>query len=227
MMRDSKTAILIFAHSAAYEAKIKTFQNSKAVFESLQERTMRLVHNTQLPFFLFTEDNQIGNSFAERFVNAIQSVYDLGYESIITIGNDTPQLTSQLILKAHTELITNDSVIGKAKDGGFYLLGIKKQHFDAKSFLQLPWQKSNLSIALHHLFEAHKVKVSFLETLSDLDTLRDVVFFLNSFKKVYFSLLQLLVALVLFVNQISSYIVEKINYFFQLNTYNKGSPIVV
>lgn len=225
-MGDSKTAILIFAHSATYEAKIKTFQNSKAIFESLLERTIQLVQNTQLPFFLFTEDHQIGNSFAERFVNAIQSVYDLGYESIITIGNDTPQLTSKQLIRAHEELLDNHSVIGKSKDGGFYLLGIKKENFQPELFLQLPWQKQNLSGSLCHLLELNSVSITQLKTLADLDTYNDVFNFVNNFKKVYATLNQLLNQLVFQASQIIAHTFEKRKTIFLTNWFNKGSPLV-
>lgn len=226
MIKDSKTAILIFAHSAAYEAKIKTFQNSKAVFESLQKRTVQLVQNTQLPFFLFTEQNQVGDSFAERFVNAIQSVYDLGYQSVITIGNDTPQLTSKQLLKAHEELLANHSVIGKSKDGGFYLLGIKKEDFQPELLLQLPWQKQTLSASLCSFLELKSISVTHLKTLADLDTYNDIFDFVNSFKKVYATLNQLLNQLVFEANQIITHVVEKRASVFLTYRFNKGSPLV-
>ncbi|CAN0575163.1 unnamed protein product, partial [Ectocarpus sp. 12 AP-2014] len=62
------------------------------VFETLTKETLRKVKRTKQPYFHISEKEQTGNSFGERFTNAIQTVFDKGYEHIITVGNDTPQL---------------------------------------------------------------------------------------------------------------------------------------
>ena len=223
-MKDSKTAILIFAHSAEYEAKMKPFQHSKEVFESLNEHVVQLVKRTKLPYFLVTEKEQKGSSFAERFTNAIQSIYDLGYDSIITIGNDTPHLTTKKLLRAKEALLKKDVVLGKSTDGGFYLLGIKKQHFNPTLLLKLPWQNHNPTRYLKQLFVVQKIEVFYLETLNDIDKLKDISLFINSYRKVYSNLHLLLLQIIFGFNAITTYLFEEITFLFQSKFYNKGSP---
>lgn len=223
-MKDLKTAILIFAHSAEYEATVKPFLHSKDVFESLNTRTLQLVQKTNLPYFIVTEKEQIGSNFGERFTNAIQSIYDRNYDSVIAIGNDTPHLTANHIRTAHKKLATNNLVLGSSVDGGFYLLGIKQEHFNPSLFLKLPWQKQSLTSSLTKYFKVNAITVSYLEKLRDLDSNDDVKKLFAAFRTVYSNLLQLFL---LIVGKLKTVLVttDALSlYLFESNYLNKGSP---
>lgn len=226
-MKDLKTAIVIFAHSAEYEATVKPFQYSKEVFESLNKRTLQIVKTTNLPYFVFTEKEQVGVTFGERFTNAVQSVYDLNYDSVLVIGNDTPHLTSNQLNKANKKLSTSDIVLGSSIDGGFYLLGIKREHFNANIFLKLPWQSQSLNGALTKLFKVKAIKVSYLEKLRDIDSIHDIEKLFNSFKTVYSNLFQLFLIIISKIKTTYSSIKITSLFLFQSNFYNKGSPISI
>jgi glycosyltransferase A (GT-A) superfamily protein (DUF2064 family) len=223
-MKDLKTAILIFAHSAEYEATVKPFLHSKSVFESLNKRTLQLVQKTKLPYYIVTEKEQKGSNFGERFTNAIQSIYDLNYDSVIAIGNDTPHLTANHIRHAYSKLATNALVLGSSVDGGFYLLGIKKEHFNPSLFLKLPWQKQNLSGALSKYFKVNAIKVSYLEKLRDLDCDDDVKKLFESFRTLYNTLSKLILLLLGSVKTILFTVDVSSLYLFESNYLNKGSP---
>jgi glycosyltransferase A (GT-A) superfamily protein (DUF2064 family) len=223
-MKDLKTAILIFAHTAEYEAKVKPFQYSKEVFESLNQRTLELVKKTNLPYFVVTEKEQIGSTFGERFTHAIESVYDLNYDSVIVIGNDTPHLTANQLTSANRKLSTSDIIFGSSIDGGFYLLGIKREHFDANLFLKLPWQSQILNAALTKYFKVNAIKVAYLEKLRDIDSLHDIKKLFNSFKTVYGNLFQLFLIIFSKIKKTIYEIEVSPVFLFQSNFGNKGSP---
>jgi hypothetical protein len=223
-MKDLKTAILIFAHTAEYEAKVKPFQYSKEVFESLNQRTLELVKKTNLPYFVVTEKEQIGSTFGERFTHAIESVYDLNYDSVIVIGNDTPHLTANQLTSANRKLSTSDIVFGSSIDGGFYLLGIKREHFDANLFLKLPWQSQILNATLTKYFKVNAIKVAYLEKLRDIDSLHDIKKLFNSFKTVYGNLFQLFLIIFSKIKKTIYEIEVSPVFLFQYNFGNKGSP---
>lgn len=223
-MKDLKTAILIFAHSAEYEATVKPFPHSKDVFESLNQRTLALVKKTNLPYFIVTEKEQVGNTFGARFTNAIQSIYDLNFDSVIAIGNDTPHLKLNQLRNAHKSLHKNDIVLGSSYDGGFYLLGIKKEHFDSQLFLKLPWQSQSLNGALSKLFIANDIKVAYLEILRDIDSIEDIKKLFNSFQSVYSSLFKLLLLVISKIKTTIFSIEVPSLYLYQSNFTNKGSP---
>ena len=226
-MKDLKTAILIFAHSAEYEATVKPFLHSKEVFESLNQRTLAVVKKTNLPYFIVTEKEQVGCTFGDRFTNAIQSIYDLNFDSVIAIGNDSPHLTAKQLKKAHSKLSSNEIVLGSSTDGGFYLLGIKKEHFEATLFLKLPWQSQNLNRALSKLFNVNGVKVSYLETLRDIDSIEDIKILFNNFKSVYHNLFELFLIILSKIRTTIFALEVPSLFLFQSNFTNKGSPYLL
>ena len=58
--------------------------------------------------------------------NAFEKGFEIGYQKIIILGSDLPDLDNDLIKNAFSKLTLNDYVIGPSEDGGYYLLGMKK-----------------------------------------------------------------------------------------------------
>ena len=222
---NNKTAILIFGNSAEKEAELKPFKSSKNLFEALNEHTLNTVKKTNLPYYLFSEKQQIGNSFGERFTNAIQFIYNQGFETVITIGNDTPHLNADHILNTVVKLQTHDLVLGPSTDGGFYLMGLKKSHFNAETFLKLPWQTTSLNRSISKLLASKKIQISYLEPLSDIDALSDIKKIIDSFKKLKIALIKILLQCVFIKKEITSSICLFIKNFKLEHHFNKGSPI--
>ena len=69
---------------------------------------------------------QKGDTLGEKMNNAFKKGFEIGYQKIIIIGSDLPDLNSDLIKNAFTKLTLYDYVIGPSEDGGYYLLGMKK-----------------------------------------------------------------------------------------------------
>lgn len=223
----NKTAILIFANSGLQESFAKPFKSSALVFDQLNRETLKKVRATGLPYFHFSEKEQIGNSFGERFTNSIQSIYDKGYDTVISIGNDTPHLKSSQILLASQQLKTHDIVLGPSFDGGFYLMGLKKSHFSAETFLKLPWQTSRLSQSIYRLISSNKTNLYTLEVLSDIDTISDIKIVLYSKKNISSRLRQLLFEVVSEAKETVFSYLFSFQDLFQNNYFNKGSPILI
>jgi uncharacterized protein len=96
--------------------------------------------------FLFCSDDQdipklkkwLGNDFickpqegfdlGKRMENAFTQVFNSGCEQAIIIGTDIPDINSEIIKDAFGLLNKYDFVIGPSKDGGYYLLGMNKNH---------------------------------------------------------------------------------------------------
>lgn len=169
-----KIALLIFARSSREEVAHKSIYQGARLFDALTQNVLKTADKTKLPYFHCSEVTQVGATFGERFTNAIQAIFEKGYEQIITIGNDSPQLKASHILEAEKQLHLNQSVIGQSTDGGFYLMGVHKAQFDPIAFQQMSWQTSELSKQLlQHLSQANK-EVFKLPTLFDIDNQTDV-----------------------------------------------------
>lgn len=175
-----ETAILIFANSAETESARKVLGSGckkdlqQSLFKKLNERTVRTVEKTGLPYLIYTEKEQVGNNFGERFDHAIQDVFSKGYERVIAIGNDSPGLTANQILKANNALEDGKFVLGPSCDGGFYLMGIDRKTFQKTNFLNFSWQQKSLLAELTGFADRENLTVEKLCPLADLDCVEDL-----------------------------------------------------
>lgn len=115
---------------------------------------------------------QEGNELGERMNNAFQVGFDKGYSRVIIIGSDCYDLKKKHLVEAFDQLEINDIVVGPAKDGGYYLLGLNgpcpalfegKTYSHAKVFQELMAEAEELELEVH-----------LLEKLNDIDTLEDL-----------------------------------------------------
>lgn len=223
-MSKKNTAVLIFANSAHVDGEVKPFKSSTSVFEHLNDDVIHKVKMSGLPYVLISERQQTGHSFGERFTNAIQHVYDLGFDNIITVGNDSPHLRTKQLNETARLLEHKDMVLGPSKDGGFYLMGLRKSHFNKKVFLKLPWQTAQLVTSIKAIISKSRTNLHTLETLLDIDTLKDLKTIFNSFKSLSLDLKRLLVLIFHEIQEFNAFI-EVSFYSYTLDKpFNKGSP---
>jgi rSAM/selenodomain-associated transferase 1 len=72
---------------------------------------------------------QTGDDLGDRMDGAFASVFSTDVEKALLIGSDIPELTPEVIEEAFAALEKNDAVIGPADDGGYYLVGFRKNTF--------------------------------------------------------------------------------------------------
>jgi len=153
-------------------------------FDSLLSRTKKVLRKSRLPIIHTDETEQQGNTFGARITSALQDVFSLGYDNVIVVGSDCPNLGLRE-LKCSTKALANgQQVLGADKRGGAYLIGIKKEQFQAQTFAQLPWQSANLLAALRnyltedgktlHLRKSKAKVLCELKVLADLNTWLDL-----------------------------------------------------
>ncbi len=118
----------------------------------------------------YQKHQQEGSDLGVRMHNAFQQAFSTGYEKVIIIGSDLPELTSEHINKAFEKLNSNDVVMGPAEDGGYYLLGMKKLH--ANIFQHKDWGTS--TVRKDTLNDLQNESVFLLETLNDVDIFDDI-----------------------------------------------------
>jgi len=223
----NKTAILIFANSAQEDAKQKAIPHTTKLFQELSKYTLTEVKKTTLPYFYFTEKEQKGSTFGDRFTNAIQAVFNQGYENIITIGNDTPQLKASHLIKTYKALAEGKTVLGPSLDGGFYLMGLHKSNFEPETFKRLPWQRFSLLHKISDILKNTDCFVYKLPTLGDIDGLTDIKRISSFIKSVSATILHLLVLLIKIENPNWGFTKEAIFTLTLQLPFNKGSPLAL
>ena len=115
---------------------------------------------------------QTGSDVGKRMDNAVQYLLKTGAEKAVITGADIPDLTSRTVMQAFEILEYSDVVIGPARDGGYYLIGMKSPM--PELFCNIPWSTgavfSETIRALKHSGKSYGV----LPVLSDLDTIEDL-----------------------------------------------------
>jgi hypothetical protein len=179
------TAILIFTRTPEAELEHKNFipgtssKNNKKIVRSLIQQTICTARKTLLPVFTIDETKQIGSTFGEKFANSFQKLFDEGYEKVIAIGNDCPDITPETLNKAIEELNRKDIVIGPSKDEGMYLVGLTREKFSFLSFSKLPWQNKGLLLEFIRQSQKSNLSLHLLSELIDINNFKDVQSYLK------------------------------------------------
>lgn len=162
----NEAALNIYKYLLEHTAHIsKDLKADKYVFYSENIKTNDLWNNT-----IFRKKLQFGHDLGAKMENAFLELFQLGYEKIIIIGSDLLDLTTKHITEAFETLNNQDIVIGPAKDGGYYLLGMKNMH--SKIFKNKDWGSS--SVLKNTLNDIQNSTFSLLEELNDIDTFEDI-----------------------------------------------------
>jgi len=86
----------------------------------------------------------------------------------IIVGSDIPAIAPALIAEAFARLKRSDAVFGKARDGGYWLVGMKRSPRLLAPFASVRWSGPHaLADTLVNLKGRH---IAFVATLSDVDT---------------------------------------------------------
>ena len=115
---------------------------------------------------------QQGNDLGERMMNAFKTGFENAFNEIIVIGSDCPEITTEIIDDAFDQLSKNDFVIGPAKDGGYYLLGMK--NLQPSLFQNKNWSTDQVLSSTLNDIQNLNLSVTHLKTLSDIDTEEDL-----------------------------------------------------
>lgn len=119
---------------------------------------------------LYIKFLQEGNSFGVRMCKAFKTAFK-EHDKAVIIGSDCLELTSDIIEDAFDKLNKFEVVIGPAKDGGYYLLGLKKIY--PELFFNKNWGTS--SVLADTLEDIINLGISYhlLPVLSDIDDYED------------------------------------------------------
>lgn len=70
---------------------------------------------------------QRGCGLGEKMDTAIRCTLAMGYGECVLTGTDVPELSRDIIAEAFAKLADNDLVLGPTLDGGYYLIGCRRE----------------------------------------------------------------------------------------------------
>ena len=126
---------------------------------------------------IFTTDHfnaqlQVGEDLGERMLNAIKRGFDEGFRHIVLIGTDCYELSTAILDSAFSALEHADAVVGPARDGGFYLIGLNKPI--PELFLKREWSTKDVLSVTIEILQRLSLSYELLPELSDIDTFDDL-----------------------------------------------------
>ena len=125
---------------------------------------------------------QQGADLGERMRNALADTFSGGYTQAALIGSDIPDLPATFISRA-LESGAYDAVIGPSFDGGYYLIGFRREAFLPEIFHKMPWGTRKVFENTMAVFRERRLRVLVLPRWRDIDTLEDVREFFSSNRK--------------------------------------------
>jgi len=118
----------------------------------------------------YKKELQYGSDLGAKMNNAFETYFKKKYEKVVLIGSDLFDLEESHIYEAFEKLEKNEAVIGPALDGGYYLLGLKKNY--PEIFINKDWGTS--SVRKDTIKNLEKVNVHLLPMLNDIDVIEDI-----------------------------------------------------
>jgi rSAM/selenodomain-associated transferase 1 len=188
-----KNALIIFQKNAVLgnvKTRIATKvgdQKALEIYQYLVDHTLLVCRSISSSKFIYYSDFipkgsisspsdyqfeiQSGFDLGSKMQNAFQSLFNKGFENVILIGTDCGELEPRHIEEAFELLESHDAVLGPAKDGGYYLVGMKRQ---IPGFFEgIPWSTSKVLLLTLEKLENQTVTYGLIDLLSDVDEWED------------------------------------------------------
>lgn len=186
MQQHQNTAVLVFTRTAAEEAthknygRCRSFVSGVAVAQQLIQHTVSEAQATGLPVFIVSSAQQRGATFGNRFANAIDDLLCKGYQKVIAVGTDAPELSGRHIKDVALLLEHNDYVSGPSADGGVYIIGISHNIFDKTQLAKIPWHTTAVHDELAEYARRKGCTQAEIEVVCDIDDEYDLLSWIST-----------------------------------------------
>lgn len=168
-------------------AKTVGEENALKIYQILLNHTHQITKDLYVKKYLFFNNNsqeplQWDNSYVLAYQNqkdlggkmhaAFIQVFNKQHYPVVIIGTDCIAITTQIINDAYRQLNHYDVVIGPAKDGGYYLLGLNKPA--PQLFENIEWSTHTVLYDTIKKAEFLGLTYCFMPLLTDIDVEEDL-----------------------------------------------------
>ena len=117
---------------------------------------------------------QEGEDLGERLYRALAQASGR-HQLVAAVGSDHPELEPETVAEAFRELGGGaDVVLGPADDGGYYLVGLRREALHPRLFEEIPWSTSAVLARTRDRIAELGLSARFLESGHDVDTVEDL-----------------------------------------------------
>ncbi|MDJ0682536.1 MAG: TIGR04282 family arsenosugar biosynthesis glycosyltransferase [Xenococcaceae cyanobacterium MO_167.B52] len=115
---------------------------------------------------------QVTGDLGDRMKSAFNQAFDNGATRVVIIGIDCPDINLTLLNQAFSSLAKQDLVLGKAEDGGYYLIGLN--YLIPKLFQNINWGTSQVLAQTQNIANSLNLNTAYLPMLRDVDRPEDL-----------------------------------------------------
>jgi rSAM/selenodomain-associated transferase 1 len=131
-------------------------------------------HSLRLPSSL-RFGQQRGSELGARIERAFRELHRAGAGRVVIIGTDCPLLTPQRLRRSFSLLARAQAVLGRARDGGFYLIGLRlPQRKLPKLFEGIEWGGPRVYRQVRRRLRAAGLRLALLPVSYDVDTVAEL-----------------------------------------------------
>jgi len=140
------------------------------------DKKREIVHLLGSRYSYFSQE---GHDLGARMKNAfLQCFSDDSHETAILMGSDIPDLPLEIVEEALQSLTVHDAVLGPACDGGYYLIGFRRNTFCASVFHRMAWGtdtvfRDTMGTLLRNGYTVYTLPV--WRDIDDAEGLRDLI----------------------------------------------------
>jgi rSAM/selenodomain-associated transferase 1 len=116
---------------------------------------------------------QHGADFGGRLLSAFEQAAEAGYDEMVLIGSDSPNLPLGYVTQAFAALAVEPAVLGPSEDGGYYLIGMRAPQpalFDRG----IAWSTALVAQQTYAVAAAAGVSMARMPLWYDIDTVADL-----------------------------------------------------
>ena len=122
---------------------------------------------------IYNKKKQVNDDLGVRMHISCKGELENGANKVVLIGTDIYSLTGEIIENAFRKLDSSDIVLGPAKDGGYYLIGMKQPNPEVFNLNE--WSHSKVFQETIDIIDKLGLKYSTVEMLNDIDEPEDLL----------------------------------------------------
>lgn len=130
---------------------------------------------------------QAGGDLGEKMKNTFRRCFSERLRSAVVIGSDSPDLPAWIIEEAFFSLNDHDAVIGPSVDGGYYLIGFRRETFNPDVFAGPKWGTENVFRQTMTILQETGAMVYVLPEWQDIDRPEDIAVLIGKSEKTAFT----------------------------------------
>lgn len=115
---------------------------------------------------------QVGTDLGGRMEFAFAQAFRRGFLRVVLVGADCPGVNANILDQAFQQLRDHEMVLGPTKDGGYYLIGLRRPC--TSLFHEISWGSSSVFSQTLSRADEMGITSAILATLSDVDRAEDL-----------------------------------------------------